>query len=274
MDSDVAFPLADGEDPMKVVILCGGMGTRLREETEFRPKPMIEIGGHPILWHIMKTYGAHGFKDFVLCLGYKGEMIRQYFLQYRHLTADLSIDLSSQEIEIHEENDCLDWRVTFVNTGLKAMTGARVKRIASYVEGMRFMLTYGDGVTNLDLHRLLEFHRAHGKIGTVTGVTPPSRYGELAISGDRVLTFAEKPARDEMEISGGYFVFEPAFLEYLDDDDGCVLEREPLERLAREGELMVYHHSGFWQCMDTYRDHKYLQGLWEGGKPEWKIWDD
>lgn len=258
---------------MQTVILCGGMGTRLREETEFRPKPMVEIAGHPILWHVMKIYSTQGFRDFVLCLGYKGEMIKQYFLQYQFLNSDFTIDLSSQQVQMHGGNGRPDWKVTLVDTGAHAMTGARVKRIEPFITGERFMLTYGDGVTDIDLAALLDFHRAHGKIGTVTGVTAPSHYGELTISGEQVTTFAEKPKRDQARISGGYFVFERAIFDYLTADDACVLERDPLEQLSARGELMVYNHPGFWQCMDTYRDYKYLEQLWSSGEAKWKIWE-
>lgn len=263
-------------EPMasKVVILCGGLGTRLREETEVRPKPMIEIGGRPILWHIMKTYAHYGFREFVLCLGYKGEIIKRFFAEYDLLTNDVSITMGpgGLQMEIHRERDDHEWRVTLADTGALTKTGARVKRVERYVDSDMFMLTYGDGVTDLDIGRLLEFHRAHGKIGTVTGVLPPSRYGELSIRGKQVLTFREKPTDGENSINGGYFVFQRQFFQYLAADDECVLEREPLERLAKDGELMVYQHRGFWQCMDTYRDLEFLKGLWEGGAAPWMVW--
>ncbi len=257
---------------MKVVILCGGMGTRLREETEVRPKPMVEIGGRPILWHIMKTYAHYGYRDFILCLGYKGEVIKQYFYNYEVLTNDFTVDLRSGEVAVHKSDDQHGWRVTLADTGLTAKTGARVKRVQRYLDGDLFMVTYGDGVTDLDLRRLVAFHQAHGKIGTVTGVSPPSRYGELQISGERVMAFREKPQEASSLINGGYLVFRREFLDYLDEGDECVLEREPLERLVKAGELMVYSHAGFWQCMDTYRDMEYLKELWSRGDAPWKVW--
>lgn len=259
---------------MKVVILCGGFGTRLRERTETLPKPMVEIGGMPILWHIMMTYAHYGFNDFILCLGYKGEVIKRYFYDYRILSNDFTIDLASRKATIHPRRATQDWQVTLVDTGLNAMTGARVKRIERFVDSDAFMLTYGDGVTNLDINALLRFHKAHGKTGTVTGVSPPSRYGELSISGDRVLSFDEKPNNHANSISGGYFVFNRRCFDYLRDDDSCVLEREPLQRLAADGELKVFVHKGFWQCMDTYRDYKYLEELWQKNGASWKVWSD
>ena len=257
---------------MKVVILCGGFGTRLRGETELRPKPMVEIGGKPILWHIMKIYAHYGYKDFILCLGYKGEIIKNYFLNYELLSSDFSIELGTGNVQIHNGHDEHGWQVTLVDTGLNAMTGARVKRIEKYIEGDNFMLTYGDGVTDLDINQLVEFHMSRGRIGTVTGVAPASRYGELGIVGERVTSFREKPQVQESFISGGYFVFSKDFFRYLSDDDDCVLERDPLERLAADAQLQVHNHRGFWQCMDTPRDLEYLQQRWESGRPLWKVW--
>lgn len=257
---------------VKVVILCGGFGTRLREETEIRPKPMVEIGGRPILWHIMKTYAHYNFRNFILCLGYKAEVIKEFFYHYEMLSNDFTIELGSKNIEIYPRHSEKGWKVTLVDTGLKAMTGARVKRIERFIDSDIFMLTYGDGVADLNIKELLHFHRNHGKIGTVTGVFPPSRYGELLIFEDRVLSFNEKPKNYANSINGGYFVFTRKFFEYLKDEDNCVLEREPLQRLAADGELKVFHHKGFWQCMDTYRDYKYLTELWDKGNPPWKLW--
>ena len=258
---------------MKVVILCGGMGTRLREETEFRPKPLVEIGGKPILWHIMKTYAHYGFKEFVLCLGYKGNLIKEYFLNYRAMQSDFTLRLdSSQSPTFHQLNDPLDWSITFAETGAEAQTGARVKRIEKYIPGDRFFLTYGDGVADIDLGNLLEFHRQHGKVGTVTGVRTHSRYGELPVSDGRVMSFSEKPKAEDGFISGGFFVFERRLFDYLSDDDRCVLELAPFETLARQGELMSYLHPGYWHCMDTYRDFMALNDLWKQGAP-WKVWD-
>ena len=258
---------------MKVVILCGGFGTRLREETEFRPKPMVEVGGRPILWHIMKNFAHHGFTDFVLCLGYKGEVIKNYFLNYERLNSDLTVELGTGKIDLYNQHDEDGWRITMVNTGLHTMTGARVKRVEKYIEDDYFILTYGDGLTDLDMNQLVKFHKSRNKIGTVTGVSPPSRYGEMAIVGDGVVSFREKPQTQDSRISGGYFVFSREFFKYLSEDEACVLEREPIERLVAEGQLAVYSYNGFWQCMDTYRDYVYLGELWNKGRAPWKVWE-
>jgi glucose-1-phosphate cytidylyltransferase len=257
---------------MKVVILCGGHGTRLREETEYKPKPMVEIGSHPILWHIMKIYSAYGFNEFVLCLGYKGEIIKDYFYHYKTRNNDFTIEIKSGNIDIHESNSDREWKVTLADTGISAMTGARIKRIEKYITGNRFLVTYGDGVTDLNIKNLIEFHKAHGKIGSVTGVFPPSRYGELNIEQDHVVAFNEKPSDHKASINGGYFVFNREFFDYLSDDDACILEREPLTKLTYNKQLKVYAHTGFWQCMDTYRDFNYLTELWRSGKAPWKVW--
>lgn len=257
---------------MKVVILCGGQGIRLREETELKPKPMIPIGGMPIVWHIMKTYAHYGFNEFILCLGYKGEVIKDYFYNYEMLANDFTIELGTKNMQIHPKHSENGWKVTLVDTGLNAMTGARVKRIEKYIDSDNFMLTYGDGVVDLDINKLLKFHKSHGKIGTVTGVFPQSRYGELSIQDDHVLAFNEKPANNKNSINGGYFVFQKKFFNYLENDDDCVLEREALQQLAADGQLKVFTHNGFWQCMDTYRDYVYLRDLWEKGNPLWKKW--
>jgi len=258
---------------MKVVILCGGFGTRLREETEYRPKPMIKIGEKPILWHIMKIFSHHGFNEFVLCLGYKGDQIKEYFYNYEILNNDCTIELGKQHrMDIHGEHAETGWRITLVDTGKASMTGARVKRISRYIDEDRFMLTYGDGVADIDVRKLLDFHASHGRIGTVTGVHPSSRFGELLLDGKRVRAFSEKPQVTDTHINGGFFVFERSFLDYLDSDESCVLEVEPLERLAREGEFMTYKHDGFWHCMDTYRDFKILNDLWSSGKAPWCVW--
>ena len=256
---------------MKVVILCGGKGTRLKEETELKPKPMIEIGGMPILWHIMKTYSHYGFDEFILCLGYKSEVIKEYFYGYEILSNDFTIELGTKDIEIHRKHSEVGWKITLVDTGLNAMTGARVKRIERFVDDDIFMLTYGDGVTDLDINKLLQYHKGHGKIGTVTGVFPPSQYGELTIFKDQVLSFNEKKNKQDNSINGGYFVLKKDFFHYLKDDDDCILEREPLEKLAMDGELKVFSHKGFWQCVDTPRDYKYLNELWRKGHPPWKV---
>lgn len=257
---------------MKVVILCGGFGTRLKEETELKPKPMVEIGRMPILWHIMKTYAHYGFNEFILCLGYKGEVIKEYFYNYEVLSNDFTIELGTKIIEVHSNHLESGWKITLVDTGLNAMTGARVKRIERFIDGDTFLLTYGDGVTDLDINKVLQYHKSHGKIGTVTGVHPPSRYGELSIQKDQVISFKEKPKTHNSSINGGYFIFTRKFFNYVKNDDGCILEREPLEKLTSEGELKVFHHKGFWQCMDTYRDYKYLNELWESGQVPWKMW--
>lgn len=257
---------------MKIVILCGGLGTRLREETEYKPKPMVEIGERPILWHIMKIYSAYGFNEFVLCLGYKGEMIKDYFYHYKIRNNDFSINLRSGDIAIHDSREENDWNVILANTGLYSMTGARIKRIEKYIQDDVFMVTYGDGVTDMNISNLLKYHQKHGKIGTVTGVYPPSRYGELRIEGDRVVSFDEKPDTGVAPISGGYFVFNREFFDYLKSDDSCVLEKEPLANLVRDGQLKVYNHRGFWQCMDTYRDYMFLNDLWKSNRAQWKVW--
>ena len=255
-----------------VVILCGGQGTRLREETEVKPKPMVEIGGMPIVWHIMKTYAHYGFTDFILCLGYKGDVIRRFFYEYEMITNDFTIELGEDNLKVHPKNLEKGWKITLVDTGEKTMTGGRVKRIEQYVKGDMFMLTYGDGVIDMDIKKLVEFHKSHGKLGTVTGVTPISQYGELAIEGDKVVSFSEKPRNHKSSISGGYFVLNKEFFTYLSEDEGCVLEHEPLQKLAENDQLNVYTHDGFWQCMDTYRDYKFLQGLWDDNQAKWKVW--
>ena len=260
---------------MKVVILCGGQGTRLREETEVRPKPMVEIGGRPILWHIMKLYAHYGLNEFVLCLGHKGYIIKDFFLNYETRMRDFTVHLGDRApVEFHNGHPEENWNVTLAETGETAMTGARVRRVRRYVDRNTFCLTYGDGLGDVDIAELLRFHRSHGKLGTVTGVRPPGRFGELRVDEGRVASFAEKPQVTEGFINGGFFVFEREFIDrYLDDSDDLVLEREPLQRLASDGELMVYRHDGFWQPMDTYREWKLLEDYWNAGRAPWKIWD-
>jgi glucose-1-phosphate cytidylyltransferase len=259
---------------MKAVLLCGGQGTRMREETEFRPKPMVEIGGRPILWHIMKLYAAADVREFVLCLGYRGAMIKDYFLHYHAQNSDISLDLASGDVHLHRRHR-EDWRVTLVDTGLDSMTGARVKRIAPYIgEDGVFLCTYGDGLADIDIAALIAFHRSHGRLATVTGVTPPSRFGRLVADGSTVNTFAEKPLEGDEQINGGFFVFDRRVLDRLGDDPGCVLEREALEHLARDRQLKVYEHRGFWQCADTVRDVELLRALWKDGTAPWRVWDD
>lgn len=250
---------------MKVILLAGGFGTRLSEYTDLIPKPMVSIGGRPILWHIMKNYAHFGHKDFYVALGYKASVIKEYFLNYRALNADFTVNLATGEVAPHQI-DPVDWRVTLVHTGDESMTGGRVKRMGAYVENETFMLTYGDGVANVDLDALLRFHRSHGKMVTVTAVRPAARFGELGIIEDRVDTFQEKPQMHEGWINGGFFVIEPRFLDLI-EGDSTMLERQPLETAARMGELMAYKHDGFWHCMDTKRDHDLLESLWREGAP-------
>jgi glucose-1-phosphate cytidylyltransferase len=259
---------------MKVVILCGGLGTRLKEETEFKPKPMVEVGGRPILWHIMKTYSQFGFNQFILCLGYRGDVIKNYFYNYEIRNTDFTLKLGSNEKRIHNKFGESDWEITFAETGAFNMTGSRVKQIQKYCDDDLFMLTYGDGVADININELLSFHKSHGRIGTVTGVLPPSRFGELIIEDNLVKSFIEKPQiHSGGLISGGYFVFNRNFFDYIDDDSSCILERAPLESLAQKGQLSVYEHRKFWQCMDTYRDFEYLNKLWSDDKAEWKTWN-
>jgi glucose-1-phosphate cytidylyltransferase len=255
---------------VQVLILAGGKGTRLAEETTTRPKPMVEIGGKPILWHIMKIYASHGFKDFLIACGYKGEMIKEYFHNYFIHNSDYFLDLESGERRTVSPNG-IDWKIGLMDTGLETMTGGRIGRLRRWIDSKAFMVTYGDGLGNVDLCRLLSFHRAHGRIATVTAVHPPARFGALELEGDRVREFSEKPQAGEGWINGGFLVFEPAIFDYLSGDD-TVLERETLERLAEDGELMAFRHDGFWQPMDTLREKQYLDGLWNTGKAPWKIW--
>lgn len=257
---------------MKVVILCGGKGTRMREETEFRPKPMVEIGGRPLLWHIMHIYSNYGFKDFIVCLGYKGNMIKQYFLNYEAMNNDFTIQLGNRTgIQYHNNHKEADWNVTLVDTGADSQTGARVKKVKSYIDGNTFMLTYGDGLSNVNINDLLEYHKSHGKIGTMTGVHPPSRFGELVLKENRVELFSEKPQTMKGLVNGGFFVFNKSFFDYLDNDEGCILEKKPLEELSVQGELMVYPHEGFWQCVDTYRELEMLNNMWKSSDAPWLL---
>lgn len=260
---------------IKVVILCGGRGSRLREETEIRPKPLVDIGNKPILWHIMKVYSHYGFKDFVLCLGYKGELIKEYFLNYGPMNNDFTINLGHRDqIEFHNAHLEKDWNVTLVNTGLQVQTGSRIKKIEKYIDGDTFMVTYGDGVGSINIKALLDFHRKSKKLGTVTGVHPPSRFGELLVKDKDILEFNEKPQVSQGFINGGFFVFNKEFFKYLDSDDNCYLEREPLEKLVAKKELAVYKHNGFWQCMDTQRELDILNELWKQKKAPWEIWKE
>ena len=255
---------------MKVVILAGGMGTRLQEETHLRPKPMVEIGGKPILWHIMKHYAEHNFSDFYIALGYLGDHIKNFFLSQYNLSGSLAIDFKNNNIE-RREHASENWRVNMVETGIGTMTGGRLLRLKKQLGDETLMITYGDGVSDVNLTDLLQFHRSHGRIATMTAVRPPARFGGLSLDGDVVESFTEKPVLGEGWINGGFMVLEPQVFDYLDDDQS-ILESMALERLASESQLMAYRHSGFWQCMDTMRDKNYLQNLWDTGNPPWKTW--
>ena len=258
-----------GAKEVKVIILAGGFGTRLSEYTETIPKPMVTVGGKPILWHIMRSYAYFGHKDFYLALGYKSEVIKEYFLNYRSLNADFTVDLSSGSVEPHQIDDT-DWRVTLVQTGLESMTGGRVKRLQSFIGNEPFMLTYGDGVADIDLDALLTFHKSHGKMVTISAVHPGARFGELEMKDQKVIAFQEKPQTGQGWINGGYFIIEPEFFELI-SNDSTVLEREPLEKAAEMGELMAYCHDGYWQCMDTKRDKDHLEELWSSGMAPWVL---
>lgn len=258
---------------MKVVILCGGLGTRLREETEFRPKPMVEIGGRPILWHIMKLYAHHGFRDFVLCLGYRGQTIKEYFLNYEAMNNDFTMCLGQRsQIHFHDHHKEEGFRVTLADTGVNSMTGGRIRRVERYIDDDLFLLTYGDGVSNVDIRDVVEFHKSHGKIATVTTVSPVSRFGMLDLSeNSSVERFTEKPKTDGW-MSAGFFVLDRRVFDYLDNDQ-CIFERGPMERLATDGQLMAYRHDGFFYAMDTYREYQHLNELWNAGTAPWVVWE-
>lgn len=255
---------------MKTVILAGGMGTRLSEETEVRPKPMVEIGGRPILWHIMKIFAAFGQREFLIALGYKGEMIKSYFLNYHYLQNNITVNLGGGQVNVH---GCTpdDWTVHLVDTGLQTNTGGRIRRLKEWIGNETFMMTYGDGVARLDVAGLLAFHRRHGRLATITAVRPPGRFGGLNLEDDFVTQFVEKPQLGEGWINGGFFVLEPEVLDFIDGDDTS-FEGEPLERLARDEQLVAYRLDEFWQCMDTLRDVRFLNAVWEGGEVPWRIW--
>jgi glucose-1-phosphate cytidylyltransferase len=253
----------------QAVILCGGLGTRLREETEFKPKPMVTIGSQPILWHIMRHYRAHGVRDFIICLGYKGEVIREYFLNFRNFGNDIHVDLSSGIVTALSEEET-DWRVTLVDTGLGTLTGARVRKAAKFIKDDRFFVTYGDGIADIDIEQLLAFHAANGKKATVTAVRPPSRFGELLLDDEAVRSFVEKPQTSTGWINGGFFVFDTAAVRAFPDREDLSLESHVLEKLAAEGQLSVFKHAGFWQCMDTYREMQILNDIWASGTAPWK----
>ncbi len=256
---------------IKVVILAGGFGTRITERSEAIPKPMVEIGEHPILWHIMEHYAHYGFKEFVVALGYKSEVIKRYFFEYLTLTGSLKVNLSDGSVETYEKK-CEDWAVHLIETGLDTNTGGRVKRLQPWLPGGTFMLTYGDGVSNLNLNKLLDFHRSHGRLATVTAVRPPARFGGLILDGDIVKEFSEKPLMGEGWINGGFMVFEPGVFDYL-KGDSTSLEADALEQLATDHQLVAYKHDGFWQCMDTLRDMRLLESLWQSGRAPWKVWE-
>jgi glucose-1-phosphate cytidylyltransferase len=258
---------------MQVVILCGGLGIRLREETEYRPKPMVKIGERPILWHIMKYYSYFGVTNYILALGYKGDIIKNYFCNYELMNNDVTIQLGQHNnVCIHYSHDEAGWRITLADTGEKSLKGARLKKVEKYIDDDTFMMTYGDGIADVNLRALLEFHKSHGKIATVTGVNAASRFGELKISGTQVESFSEKPLDGTSLINGGFFVFNRRIFDYLQAVDSCDLEIGPLEKIAREGNLMVYKHRGFWACMDTLRDMEYLNKIWDENQAKWKVW--
>jgi glucose-1-phosphate cytidylyltransferase len=255
---------------MKVALLAGGLGTRLAEETVTRPKPMVEVGNQPVLWHIMKHYAHHGFDEFVIALGYKGEYIKRWMVDYVSLASDLTVRGADGSVE-HHDVEREDWTISLVDTGQPTATGGRIKRLQPYLGDETFMLTWGDGVSDIDLDALLEFHRSHGRLATMTAVRPPARFGHLELDGDQVAEFSEKPQAGEGWINGAFFVLEPGIFDYIAGDD-TQWEREPLEQLAKDGQLMAYRHHGFWQCMDTIRDKKLLEQLWDDGDAPWKSW--
>lgn len=257
---------------MNVVILAGGLGTRLSEETTVRPKPMVEIGGYPIVWHIMNIYAHYELKRFILALGYKGDSVKDYFLRYHPANSDITVNLCNGSVRYHKTHR-RDWEVRMIDTGLKTLTGGRLRRLEPQLRnGGTFMLTYGDGVADIDVSELYKFHCRHGRIATLTAVRPPARFGTMVFNGDEIVEFKEKPQTQEGWINGGFFVFEPEIFDYLEGDE-TILEAGPLEQLARDGELMAYRHGGFWQCMDTVRDRNRLQSLWESGEAPWKVWE-
>jgi glucose-1-phosphate cytidylyltransferase len=257
---------------MKVVILAGGYGTRLSEETELRPKPMVEIGGKPILWHIMKIYSHYGFNEFIVCCGYKSYFIKDYFYHYYMHSADMTIDLSNNSVQYHNSGS-EPWKITLVDTGLETMTGGRIKRIQKYIGNEPFMLTYGDGVSDINIKELVEYHKRHGKLATLTAVLPAGKFGALEIDdADRIMSFYEKPQGDGSWVNGGFFVLQPEVFDYITEGDPTIFERKPLEHLARDGQLQSYKHSGFWKPMDTLREKVELQILWDTGKAPWQVW--
>lgn len=255
---------------MKAVILAGGLGTRIAEETNVRPKPMVEIGGRPVLWHILKSYSAHGVNEFIVCLGYKGYMIKEYFANYFLHMSDVTFDIANNRMDVHQKN-AEPWRVTLVDTGEDTMTGGRIKRVAQYLDREDFCMTYGDGVSDVDIRKLIAFHKAQGKLATVTAIQPPGRFGALDLQGNLIKSFQEKPQGDSSWINGGFFVLSPKVLGYIEGDE-TIWERGPMERLARERQLAAFMHPGFWQCMDTLRDRNLLESHWQSGRAPWKSW--
>ncbi len=259
---------------MKVVILAGGFGTRISEESHLKPKPMVEIGEKPILWHIMKEYSKYGFNEFIICLGYKAYAIKEFFADYYLHTSDVTFDIANNEMIVHN-NYAEPWKVTLVDTGLNTMTGGRIKRIQKYIGNETFMLTYGDGVSDVDIKKLAEFHKAHGKIATMTAVNAGQKFGVLQMNEkDNIVSFREKNINDGSWINGGYMVLEPKVFDYIENGDSTIFEKEPLEKLAKDGELKAFRHTGFWKCMDTLRDKKQLEELWESGNAPWKVWNN
>jgi glucose-1-phosphate cytidylyltransferase len=260
---------------MQVIILCGGLGTRLKEETEYRPKPMVPIGGKPILWHIMRIYAYYGYNEFILALGYKGAMIKEFFYHYEMMNSDFCIEFGSESkltfYPKHEEVD--GWKVTLVDTGESSLKGSRLKKIEKYVTDDEVLVTYGDGLADININTLVEFHRNHNKTATLTGISPASQFGEMKIDGDRILKFREKPELSNHLVNGGFFVFNRSIFDKISNDDSCDLEIGVLDQLAEQGELMVYRHKGSWACMDTLRDMEYLNRLWDDNKPFWRVWD-
>jgi len=258
---------------MKVAILAGGLGARLAEETETKPKPMVEIGGNPILWHIMMHYAYYGFKDFIIALGYKGEYIKKYMVDYCRLYNNLTVNMQNGDVKVHDgDGYIVDWTVELIDTGRDTMTGGRIKRLGPYLGNETFMLTWGDGVSDVNLRDLLNFHKSHGKLATLTAVRPSARFGHLNLDGDMIIEFSEKPQTSEGWINGAFFVLEPAVFDYI-DGDMTMWEKKPLEQLAKDGQLVAYRHSSFWHCMDTLRDKRRLDAMWQGGNPPWKIWE-
>jgi glucose-1-phosphate cytidylyltransferase len=256
---------------MKAVILAGGLGTRLSEETEAKPKPLVEIGGRPILWHIMKIFSSHGVNEFIICLGYKGYLIKEFFVNYSLHLSDVTVDVATGMIDVHRRR-AEDWKVALIETGLNTMTGGRLKRVRDYLGDDDFFMTYGDGVADIDINKLLEFHKSQKRLATVTAVVPPGRFGALELSNEHAVTsFTEKPAGDGASINGGFFVLSPKVIDYIEGDE-TIWEREPMERLAREGQLSAFAHHGFWQAMDTLRDKHQLEAQWSGGHPPWRVW--